>query len=140
MPMPFTYQSASAEFEGYLADLLDISDLTTRNQVYTMTRSVFMVFRSHVPSQTAMDFAQSLPAVLRAIFIEDWDLATPVTPFGDRAALTREVQSIREAHNFSTPDAIAEVARALQKAMKPEDHRSMLSRLPSEAREYWTAS
>lgn len=139
MPMPFTYQSASAEFESYLADLLDISGLTTRNQVYTMTRSVFMVFRSHVLPQTAMDFAQSLPGVLRAIFIEDWDLAKPVTPFGDRAAWTREVQSIREAHNFSTPGAIAEVARALKKAMKPEDHHFMLSRLPPEAREYWAA-
>jgi uncharacterized protein (DUF2267 family) len=137
--MPFTYQSASADFERYLTDLLAISGLTTRNQCYTMTRSVFLVFRSHVAPQLALDFAQALPAVLRAIFVEDWDLSAPVAPFPDRDQLTREVHAIREAHNFSTPGAIREVATALRRAMKPEDHRAMLHHLPPEAAAFWAA-
>ena len=137
MPQPFTYQSASADYETYLGDLLAISGLATRNQCHTMTRSVFIVFRAHVAPQVAMDFAQSLPAVLRAIFIEDWKLSDPVTPFPDRETLTTEVHAVREAHNFSTPNAIAEVALALKHAMKAEDYRFMLDRLPADARDFW---
>jgi uncharacterized protein (DUF2267 family) len=72
MPMPFAYRSASADFEKFIEDLLAISSLATSNQCYTQTRSVFLVFRSHVEPQVALDFANALPPVLRAIFIEDW--------------------------------------------------------------------
>lgn len=140
MPQPFAYRNASTGYEAYLADLLEISGLTTWNQCYTMTRAVFMVFRAHVAPQVAMDFAQGLPAVLRAIFIEDWDLSQPVTPFPDRDTLTKEVHAIREAHNFSTPNAIADVALALKRAMKAEDYRFMIENLPPDAVGYWTAS
>jgi uncharacterized protein (DUF2267 family) len=138
MPMPFTYQSATNDFEAFLDNLLTISGLTTRNQAYTMTRAVFIVFRSHVAPQVALDFAQSLPAVLRAIFIENWKLAGPVLPFPDRETLTHEVLSIREAHNFSTPNAIAEVSAALRRAMKPEDWERAIDSLPAAARHFWT--
>jgi uncharacterized protein (DUF2267 family) len=140
MPQPFTYQSASADYETYLNDLLTISGLATWNQCYTMTRAVFIVFRSHVPPQLAMEFVQSLPAVLRAIFIEDWNLSQPAVPFPDHETLTKEVQAVREAHNFSTPNAIAEVALALKHAMKAEDYRSMLKRLPADARDFWATT
>ena len=138
--MPFTYQSATRDFEAYLDGLRTISGLATRNQCYTMTRSVFLVFRAHVAAQAAMDFAQFLPAVLRAIFIEEWDLDAPVTPFPAAAVLSAEVRAIREAHNFSTPTAISEVAEALRHAMKPEDHAAMLAKLPAEAARFWTTA
>ena len=38
MPQPFTYRSATTDYEAYLNDLLAISGLTTWNQCYTMTR------------------------------------------------------------------------------------------------------
>lgn len=140
MPMPLAYRQATQEFERFLDELLAISSLSTRNQCYTMTRSVFIVFRSHMAPQQAMDFAQSLPAVLRAIFVEDWDLAASIRPFGDRTELIREVKSVREEHNFSTDNAIAEVALALRRVMTPGSFDFMLSRLPDEARNYWRTS
>lgn len=139
MPQPFTYQSATRDYEAFLEVLKAISGLATWNQCYTMTRSVFMVFRSHVPPQVAMDFAQSLPAVLRAIFIEDWNLSAPIRPFPDVATLSAEVRAIREAHNFSTPNAIAEVATALRHAMKAEDFATMMQKLPADAAAFWRA-
>ncbi|MGB9140680.1 MAG: DUF2267 domain-containing protein, partial [Aestuariivirga sp.] len=87
MPMPFAYRGASADFEKFIEDLLAISSLTTSNQCYTQTRSVFLVFRSHVEPQVAIDFANALPPVLRAIFIEDWNLASPVTPMPGKEKL-----------------------------------------------------
>jgi uncharacterized protein (DUF2267 family) len=137
MPMPFTYRSATEDYEKYLEDLRAISMLQTWNQCYTMTRSVFHVFRSHVEPQVALDFAQMLPAVLRAIFVEDWDLSAKITPFPDIAARAAEVKAIRADHNFSTDTAIAEVALALRHAMKKEDHEFIMRKLPPDAAAFW---
>ncbi len=137
MPMPFAYRSASADFEKFIEDLLAISSLATSNQCYTQTRSVFLVFRSHVEPQVALDFANALPPVLRAIFIEDWNLTSPVTPMPDKEKLLAEVKAVREAHNFSTDTAIAEVALALRRNMNELDYDLMLQKLPAEAAQFW---
>jgi uncharacterized protein (DUF2267 family) len=116
---------------------LAISGLATSNQCYTQTRSVFLVFRSHVKPQVALDFANALPPVLRAIFIEDWNLTLPLTPMPGMEQLRAEVKAIREAHNFSTDMAIAEVALALRQNMNELDYSLMLKNLPTEAARYW---
>ena len=137
MPMPFAYRSASADFEKFIEDLLAISSLATSNQCYTQTRSVFLVFRSHVEPQVALDFANALPPVLRAIFIEDWNLTSPVTPIPDKEKLLAEVKAVREAHNFSTDTAIADVALALRRNMNELDYDLMLQKLPAEVAQFW---
>jgi uncharacterized protein (DUF2267 family) len=137
MPMPFAYRSASADFEKFNEDLLAISSLATSNQCYTQTRSVFLVFRSHVEPQVALDFANALPPVLRAIFVEDWNLGSPVTPMPGKEQLQAEVKAIRQDHNFSTDTAIAEVALALRQNMNELDYGLMLKNLPAEAATYW---
>lgn len=137
MTIPSAYRRATQDFEKFLEDLLAISSLATSNQCYTQTRAVFLVFRSHVEPQMALDFANALPPVLRAIFIEDWNLASPVTPMPGKEKLRAEVKAIREAHNFSTDTAIAEVAVALRQNMNESDYDLMLKSLPSEAATYW---
>ena len=47
------------------------------------------------------------------------------------------MKAIREAHNFSTDTAIAEVAVALRQNMNESDYDLMLKSLPSEAATYW---
>jgi uncharacterized protein (DUF2267 family) len=135
--MPFAYRSASADFEKFIEDLLAISSLSTSNQCYTQTRAVFLVFRSHVEPQVALDFANALPPVLRAIFIEDWNLTSPVTPMPGKEKLLAEVKAVREAHNFSTDTAISEVALALRRNMNELDYGLMLQKLPAEAALFW---
>ncbi|MEO6610217.1 MAG: DUF2267 domain-containing protein [Aestuariivirga sp.] len=139
MPMPFNYRSATPDFEAYLNDVMELGLLQTSNQAYQATRAVFHVFRSHVERQVAMDFAQFLPAVLRAIFVEDWNLGAPVTPFSDPDQLLKEVLAVRPDHNVSPPSAIHDVAVALRNCLKAEDHALMLKNLPLDARHYWTA-
>ena len=139
MTIPSAYRSATQDFEKFLEDLLAISSLATSNQCYTQIRSVFLVFRSHVEPQVALDFANALPPILRAIFIEDWNLASPVTPMPGKEKLRAEVKAIREAHNFSTDTAIAEVALALHRNMNELDYNLMLKNLPAEAATYWKA-
>ena len=137
--MPFAYRSATKDFEKFLEDLKVISGLTTSNQCYTETRAVFLVFRSHVAQQVALDFANALPPVLRAIFMEDWNLAIPVTPMPGKEKLLAEVKAIREGHNFSTDTAIADVALALRQNMNELDYDLMLQNLPAEAERFWRA-
>lgn len=137
MTVPSAYRSATRDFEKFLEDLLAISSLATSNQCYTQTRSVFFVFRSHVEPQMALDFANALPPVLRAILIEDWNLASPVTPMPGREKLLAEVKAVREAHNFSTDTAISEVALALRRNMNELDYGLMLQKLPAEAAQFW---
>jgi len=137
MTIPSAYRRATQGFEKFLEDLLTISSLATSHQCFTQTRAVFLVFRSHVEPQVALDFANALPPVLRAIFIEDWNLASPVTPMPGKEKLLAEVKAIREAHNFSTDTAIAEVAVALRQNMNESDYDLMLKSLPSEAATYW---
>ncbi|MCQ2002705.1 DUF2267 domain-containing protein [Rhizobium sp. NRK18] len=137
MPMPQEYFQASRDFERYMADLKSISLLATHHQCYAMTRAVLHVFRSHLPVVDALVFADVLPPVLRAIFVEDWDASQPVTPFSDRETLTREVRTVRANHNISPESAIADVAAAVRKNIDPQDWQIALDRLAADARSFW---
>jgi len=137
MPMPFNYRSATPDYEAFLRDVINLGLLQTTNQAYQATRAVFHVFRSHVLPQVALDFAQFLPAVLRAIFVEEWDLASATTPFPDPETQLKEVMSIRPDHNVSPPSAIHDVAVALRNALKKEDYALMMKNLAADARQFW---
>ncbi len=136
--MPFNYRSATPDFEAYLRDVMEIGMMSTSNQAYQTIRAVFHVFRSHVEPQVAMGFAQFLPAVLRAIFVEDWTLASPITPFPNDEELLREVRAVRPDHNMSPDSAIHDVALALRNCLKVEDYALMMKKLPPDARKFWT--
>ena len=66
-----------------------------------MVQGVLYAFRARLDLKEAVRFAGELPAVLRAIFVADWDTDEPVRPFVDRDTLTAEVRALRVDHNFS---------------------------------------
>ena len=138
MPMPNEYQTASQQFERFLEDAREALDLTTRNQTFTTVQAVFLVFRARLTVGEGLRFANELPAVLRAIFVKDWDVGAEPQPFAGRAEMTAEVQSLRKHHNFSPNTAIESVARALRTHVDTAAFDAMLDRLGAEAREYWT--
>jgi uncharacterized protein (DUF2267 family) len=135
--MPAEYQRASQEFERFLQDTLDASGLATRNQAYTMTQAVFQTFRRRLNVQDALRFANVLPAMLRAIFVADWNLDEPRRPFESRHLMTREVQSLRAEHNFSPDTTIRDVATSLRKNLDGEALDRTLAALPEGAAEFW---
>lgn len=137
MPMPMEYQRASEEFERFLGLARERAGLSTRNQTYTMVQAVLQVFRRRLDMREAIAFAAVLPPVLRAIFVADWDLDAPALPFGARAAMTREVQSLRRDHNFAPDTAIADVAFALWQVVDRAALQACLSSLPAEAVSFW---
>ncbi|UOK69303.1 DUF2267 domain-containing protein [Ancylobacter polymorphus] len=137
MPMPMELQHASDDFERFLADARDFSGLATRNQTYTMVEGVLLTFRRRLEVQQALRFADVLPPLLRAIFVSRWDVAEPVRPFADRATLTREVQALRQHHNFAPDSCLSDVARALRRHVDTEAFDRVVATLPEGAADYW---
>jgi uncharacterized protein (DUF2267 family) len=138
MPIPSEYQRASLDFEKFLLNAREASDLTTTNQTYTMVQGVLQTFRRRLTLAEAIYFAGVLPPVLRAIFVADWNLDEPRREFGDRSEMTREVQSLRADHNFAPDTAIQAVAVALRKNVDNAKLETVLSHLPPPARNFWS--
>lgn len=139
MTVPAEYAHADRDFERFMTALLDLTTLETRHRAYAVTRAVLHVFRAHLTVQDALVFADALPAVLRAIFVETWRPIAEPPPFPDRAALTREVRANRRDHNLADDDSIRMVARALRASMDQAALDRALSLLPEAARDYWAA-
>ena len=135
MPVPLEYKRASEKFTDYLVDARDTAGLWSTHVTYTMTQSVFQVFRRRLSTQDAIDFANVLPVCLRALFVTDWDIDEKKRPFESRQIMTREVKSLREKHNFSTETAIRDVAEALRRHVDKEAFDKVLEQLPNGAAE-----
>lgn len=137
LPVPMEYRRASAEFEALLAETADAAGLATRNQAYTMVEGVLTAFRRRLTAEEGIAFVQVLPPMLRALFVTGWnpDEARPAT--WDHAALTREVQALREHHNFAPDTAIADVAGVIRRHVEEDAWARMLERMPAEARAFW---
>lgn len=139
MTIPLELQRAQAEFEEFLADARDISGLATRNQTYTMVQGVLQAFRRRLELRDAIRFASALPPLLRAAFVADWDPEEARRPFGDRAAMTREVQDLRRDHNLAPDTAIGDVAAALRRHVDGAAFDAVLATLPHGAADFWRA-
>jgi uncharacterized protein (DUF2267 family) len=136
--LPFEYQNASLEFERFMVDARDFAGLSTTNMAWNMVVGVLHTFRRRLSVHEALRFAGVLPPVLRAIFIEGWDLDDPIATFGTAEELLAEVRSVRAAHNFSPPDAIAAVAGALRRHVDAGAFERVLSTLPAGSRDFWS--
>lgn len=104
---------------------------------YTAVDGVLQVFRRRLTAQQGLDFASVLPSVLRAIFVQGWDVTAPREPFRDRAALTAEVKRVRANHNLTPDNAIEATAWAIRRCTNQRDLERVLGKLPEEARAYW---
>lgn len=137
MPMPNEYQRAGEVFDRFLEDARVALDLTTRNQAYTTVQGVLLAFRRRLTAAEGLRFANELPAVLRAIFVKDWDVEVVPVPFSSREDMTAEVCSLRRHHNFSPADAIEGVARALRAHVDEKAFDAMLRTLPEGSVAFW---
>ncbi|WP_420414564.1 DUF2267 domain-containing protein [Roseibium sp.] len=138
MPMPQTYFLASRDFDAFIQDVRDTCLLQTHHQAYHTLRAVLHTFRSHLTTEQALQFANILPAVTRAIFVEDWKPNDTPPPFPDRATLIREMKSVRKDHNLAPENAIDDVAAALRRSSIDEAELDrVLTGLPQGAVDFW---
>jgi len=139
MTVPIDFKTATADFDKFLLDAREVTDLTTTNQVWGVLLGVFDVFRRRLTSDQCLAFARALPPLLRAAFVEVWYPAHPI-PFEDRATLNCEVQSYHADHQFASDKAIDEIAAVLWRHVDAARFQRALDDLPPEAAEFWTVS
>ena len=140
MPMPWAYRHATKDFQAFLRDAEEQLNTPTNNMTYTAVDAVFQVFRRRLSVAQGLAFADVLPAVLRALFVYNWDTGAAPLPFASRAEMTKEAQAIRKDHNLTPDHAIAAVAHALRRHVRQADLDRVLETLPEGAVEFWSVA
>ncbi len=138
LTVPMEYRRASADFEAFLAEAADAAGLATRNQSFTMVEGVLVAFRRRVTAAEGIAFVQALPPMLRAMFVAGWEPEDAPRASFDREVLVREVQALREHHNFAPDTAIDAVAEVLRRHVDATAWARALDQLPPAARAFWT--
>ena len=136
MPMPWTFRHCGKEWNWFLEDVAEILGTPSSNVAYTATEGTFSAFRRRLTVEAGLDFAQVLPAVPRALFVQDWKPAAPV-PWSDRATYTTEAKALRQTHNFASDAVIEAVSFALHRAVGPAALDRALRRIGPQAVAFW---
>jgi uncharacterized protein (DUF2267 family) len=137
VPYPYEYAVATQTWLDVLDAVKDETDLSTRNQAFTVLEGVLRAFRRRLDVQDALRFADELPAAVRALFVHDWDLSLPRLPFRAPLDVAQEVRSLRPEHNFSGPTSVPDVARALRRFVHQGRFDALLATLPQGAVDFW---
>lgn len=137
MPVPSEYQRASLDFERFLLHARQAGELQTTHMAWNMVVGVLHTFRARLTVPQVAAFANVLPPVLRALFIEGWDPAHQPCAFNHRSQLLAEIRSLRAAHNFSPDNAIEAVSIALRASVDEEQLQRVLRSISAEAFGYW---
>jgi uncharacterized protein (DUF2267 family) len=136
MPMPWTYRHAGREWAAFLADVRDHLGTPSDNVAYTGTEGVFRAFRDRLTVEQGLGFAQCLPAVPRALFVQGWRPAAP-KPWADAATYVAEARALRRDHNFAGDAVLEAVSFALHRAVGPDALRRALADIGPEAESFW---
>lgn len=137
MPVPPEYLRVGEFFSDFLLRVREETMLPTRHQAYTCLQGVLTAFRRRLNAEQILTFAQILPPAVASIFIDGWTESEFTSDWGSRESLTREVQHLRQEHNFAPDTAIADVARALRQTVGDEPLDRILAGLGPEAEAYW---
>ncbi len=137
MPYPYEYAVATQTWLDVLDAVKDETDLSTRNQAFTVMEGVLRAFRRRLEVQESLRFADELPVAVRALYVHDWDLSLERLPFRPPLELAPEVRSLRPEHNFAGPTSVPDVARALRRFVHPHRFHAVLATLPAGAVDFW---
>lgn len=140
MPYPYEYAVATQTWLDVLDAVRDETDLSTRNQAFTVLEGVLRTFRRRLDVQDSLRFADVLPVPVRALYVHDWDVSLGRLPFRPPLELASEVRALRPEHNFAGPTSVPDVARALRRFVHQIRFDDVLATLPEGAVEFWSGS
>lgn len=138
MPMPLRYAHASDDFERFIVDARDELGLTTRHQTYTAVQAVLWVFRRRLDVEQVIRFANFLPPVLSAIFLQGYVPSAVPVAFGDEEQWRKEAQGVRAEHNFAPDAAVPRVAVSLRRHVDVAEFEALLTEMPSGSAVFWS--
>ncbi|MDH5728475.1 MAG: DUF2267 domain-containing protein [Gammaproteobacteria bacterium] len=138
MPVPAQYYHASEQFEKFMLDARDASGFKTTHMAWNMVVGVLQTFRRRISISDALRFSNILPPGIRALFVADWNTEQEILPFSDIDTMTKEVKSVRPAHNFSPENAIESVSIALRRNVDEIELETLLGEFPDGAQQFWS--
>lgn len=136
MTVPMAYRRASQEFDAFLTEVADAAQLSSRHQAYTVVDAVFRAFRRRLAPDEVLGFANALPPLLAALFIENWRAKVDSTSWAPDEVV-RDVKSLRAHHNLATDQAVAQVGAVLRRHVDAAVLTQALRNLPVEAARFW---
>ncbi|MCR8549457.1 DUF2267 domain-containing protein [Salipiger sp. P9] len=134
--MPWTFRHPEKEWGLFLDDIREVLGTPSSNVAYTAAEGVFGAFRRRLTVAQALAFAQGLPAVPRALFVQGWEPAEPL-PWAGAETYLAEARALRADHNFISENAVEAVSYALHRALRPEVLGRALARIGPEAEAFW---
>ena len=136
MPMPWTYRHPETEWRGFLEDIRDILDTPSSNVAYTAAEGVLTAFRRRLTPQEVLEFADTLPSVIRALFLQGWRMEAPL-PWAKQSDYIREAKALRRDHNFTGDRVLEAVSFGLHRAVGAVRFRQNLNAIGPEAQSFW---
>jgi uncharacterized protein (DUF2267 family) len=136
--MPMRYAHASEAFDGFVADARDALGLVTSHQTYTAVQAVLWAFRRRLGVREVVAFANLLPPVLSAVYLQGYDPDAAPAPFGGPDDWRADVRAVRPDHNFAPADAVPQVARTLRRHVDPVALDALLATFPPGAAAFWS--
>ncbi|PTQ70751.1 DUF2267 domain-containing protein [Celeribacter persicus] len=139
MPMPWTYRHSEKEFKSFLSDAKDRMGhvMESDNMTYTAVDGVLQCFRRRLTPPQVIAFGDVIPSTLRAMLVYNWRVDAVPLPFGSRAEMIREVQSVRKEHNITPLNVIEATAYALWRHCNHRDLERVLVQIGPEAVTFW---
>ena len=134
--MPWTYRHPEKEWRGFVEDIREVLGTPSSNIAYTAAEGVLTAFRQRLTPVQTLEFADELPSVIRALFLQGWRMEPP-RPWAAHADYVAEAKALRRNHNFAGDRAVEAVSFALHRAMGPEQLGRALSRIGPKAAEFW---
>lgn len=122
-----------------MTDFMQEANLPTHHRAYHSIRTVLHVFRSHLTTADALRFANVLPPVLRAVFVEDWRPSDDPAAFPGRDNLLLEIKAERRDHNLAPDSVLGDAARSLRRHVDEKAFERVLTQLPEGAARFWSA-
>lgn len=115
----------------------DAAGLHTTNMAWNMVVGVLWLFRRRMTINQALRFADAIPPVVRALFLEHWHPGEEGNPSHSAQDMLAEVRSLRHEHNFSPDHAIEAVGSALRQVLPEDAFQRALAALPPQLRACW---
>lgn len=136
MTQPYDVQFASEHYQGWLAALERRAMLSTRNQSQAMFRTVLIELRKYLTTDQTMIFADCLPPLPRALFLEGWRPSIALE-ISSADALTQEVIDSLSPHQVPPRSIVADVFFVLASESTAGNATMMREALPEKLKPLW---
>ena len=137
MPMPQEIAYASKQFMELLGALKERALLETHNQCYAMLRAVLHEFRSYMTIKQAIAFADGLPPLVRAIFVEGWQPADEPPPPPSRKEFASAVARRLAPHHYAPDNLASDVFAVLVPRAERTKIARVMDELPADLNNLW---